>query len=112
MPTKKWGDIKGVGELVTITAAEGESAGPPKFESTFYTGGALSIDGWDLPVVVDLQGLTNGKVLVANLDHDSSKRVGNFSVANDGASLIATGTASAATPFSDEVVASARNGYQ
>lgn len=99
---------------VTITAgeAEGESTGPAKFETTFYTGGTMNIAGYDLPVVVDLAGLSQGNVLVANLDHDSSKRVGNFDVANDGKTLKAFGKATAATPARDEVVNSAVAGYQ
>jgi hypothetical protein len=99
---------------VTITAAEseGEAKGPAKFDATFYTGGALEINGWDLPVVVDLSGLSNGNVLVANLDHDSTKRVGNFSVSNDGKTLVAHGTATAKTAARDEVVGSAAGGYQ
>jgi hypothetical protein len=99
---------------VTITAgeADGEKKGPAKFTTTFYTGGALEVAGWDLPVVVDLSGLDRGNVLVANLDHDRSKRVGNFDVANNGRTLVASGTASAATAARDEVVNSALDGYQ
>jgi hypothetical protein len=97
---------------VTAAVAEGEEKSPAKFTAEFYTGGALEIDGWDLPVVVDLAGLEEGKVLVANLDHDRTKRVGNFAVANDGRSLVANGTASAVNQWSNEVVASAANGYQ
>lgn len=99
---------------VTITAGtlEGENKSPPKFEATFYTGGALDINGWELPVVVDLAGLKRGNVLVANLDHKSNQRVGNFDVANDGKSLVAHGTATARTPARDEVVGSAADGYQ
>ena len=105
--------IIGMSAPVAITAAEGEASnGPKSFSSTFYTGGALSINGWDLPVIVDLAGLKAGNVLVANLDHDSSKRVGNFEVANDGKSLVANGKATAATAARDEVVNSAANGYQ
>lgn len=96
---------------VEITAAE-DAKGPARFTSTFYTGGALEINGYDLPIVVDLAGLTEGKVLVANLDHDSTKRVGNFVVANDGKTLVASGTASAATEATREVVQSAAGGYQ
>lgn len=97
---------------ITAAAIEGEERpGPAKFTATFYTGGALEIAGWDQPVVVDLAGLQSGNVLVANLDHDSSKRVGNFTVDNDGKTLVAHGTASAATPARDEVVNSAMSGY-
>ncbi len=97
---------------ITAAVAEGESKGPAKFTSTFYTGGALDINGWDMPVVVDLAGLEEGKVLVANLDHDSKQRVGNFAVANDGKSLVANGTATAATAARNEVIESAAAGYQ
>jgi hypothetical protein len=100
------------GEVEISAAAPESSLVPRKFTSTFYTGGALEIEGWDLPVVVDLVGLEEGKVLVANLDHDRTKRVGNFAVANDGKSLVASGTASARTPARDEVVGSADEGYQ
>jgi hypothetical protein len=86
--------------------------GPPTFTSIFYTGGAMDINGWDLPVVVDLAGLTPGNVLVANQYHDATRPVGNFAVANDGRTLVANGTATAATAARDEVVNSAANGYQ
>lgn len=111
MPKK---NIIAIDASVTIEAAEGgeEKKGPRSFTSTFYTGGPLNVGGYDLPVVVDLAGLKNGKVLVANLDHDASKRVGNFQVANDGRQLVANGVANAATSARDEVINSAADGYQ
>jgi hypothetical protein len=110
MPKK---NIIAIDASVTIEAAEGEEKkGPRSFTSTFYTGGPLNVGGYDLPVVVDLAGLKNGKVLVANLDHDASKRVGNFQVANDGRQLVANGVANAATAARDEVINSAKDGYQ
>ncbi len=106
--------IIAAGGSVSIEAGaiEGESKGPAKFVSTFYTGGALHIEGWDKPVIIDLAGLEQGKTLVANLDHDRTKRVGNFVVANDGSTLVASGTATAHTAARDEVVKSALDGYQ
>jgi hypothetical protein len=105
--------IIAIDSSVTIEAAEGDAPkGPRSFTSTFYTGGPLTVGGWDMPVVVDLAGLKNGKVLVANLDHDASKRVGNFQVSNDGRQLVANGRATAATAARDEVVNSAADGYQ
>lgn len=105
--------IIGMSAPVEISAAEGETEdGPKTFTSTFYTGGPLNIAGWDLPVVVDLAGLKAGNVLVANLDHDSTKRVGNFQAINDGKTLVAVGKATAATAARDEVVNSAKAGYQ
>lgn len=105
--------IIAIASPVSIQAAEADKPdGPKTFSSTFYTGGKLPISGWDLPVVVDLAGLTAGNVLVANLDHDATKRVGNFEVVNDGKQLIANGKATAATAARDEVVNSAIAGYQ
>lgn len=107
--------IIAINSVVAIQAAkteDGTSSGPATFTSTFYTGGPLSVAGWGKPVVVDLAGLKESKVLVANLDHDQSKRVGNFEVINDGKTLMANGKANAATPYRDEVVNSAKDGYQ
>lgn len=106
--------ILSIAAPVSITAgeAEGEKKSPAKFTTTFYTGGSLEIAGWDLPVVIDLAGLSRGNVLVANLDHDRTKRVGNFELVNDGRTLVANGVASAATAARDEVVNSALDGYQ
>ena len=111
MATDSTKSIIALSAPVTISAAEGEKKGPATFTTTFYTGGALEIEGWDHPVAIDLAGLTRGNVLVANLDHDRTKRVGNFDVANNGQTLVANGTASAATAARDEVVNSAKEGY-
>ncbi len=112
MAKQKLPNIIALDAAVTITAAEGDKKGPSKFTANFYNGGRLPIEGWEEDVVVDLAGLENGNVLVANLDHDRTKRVGNFAVANDGKSLVANGTASARTPWRDEVVGSAEDGYE
>lgn len=106
--------IMAISSAVMIAAGEDgdEKKGPAKFSATFYTGGAVNINGYDLPVVLDLAGIQPSKILVANLDHDSTKRVGNFDVMNDGKSLVALGTASAKTAARDEVVGSAAEGYQ
>jgi hypothetical protein len=111
MPKKQ---IIAIASAVSIqAAAEGEEQkGPRTFSSTFYTGGPLQVAGWDMPVVIDLAGLKASKVLVANLDHDSSKRVGNFDLVNDGSQLVANGKANAATAARDEVINSAADGYQ
>lgn len=106
--------IIAMGAAVAIEAAALDGEGKPvprKFTSTFYTGVAMNLNGWDLPVVVDLAGLEEGRSLVANLDHDSSKRIGNFALANDGKSLVANGTASARTSARDEVIGSADDGF-
>lgn len=105
--------IIGIESTVEIQAADADKPkGPRSFTSTIYTGGPVQVAGWDLPVVIDLAGLKTSKVLVANLDHKQNQRVGNFNVTNDGEKLIAAGKASAATPYREEVINSADEGYQ
>lgn len=102
-------------DIIALSAPVAIEAGEkrlPRFEAVFYTGGALDIDGYDQPVVIDLAGLQPGNLLVANLDHDHTKRVGNFELENDGRKLVARGVASAATPARDEVIQSAKAGYR
>ena len=108
-------DIIAMTADVTITAAEGDQTkkGPRKFDVLAYTGGKLVVAGYDLPVVVDLKGLTGRKSIVANLDHDRKARVGHVTARhNDGRTLRLEGLASAATAARDEVVASADDGFQ
>ena len=96
---------------VRIQAAEAEG-GQPTFSVVAYTGGSLEIMGWDQPVAIDLGGMTFGRNLVANLDHDAGKRVGNVTGhAIESGQLVLSGTASAATAARDEVVRSAANGF-
>jgi hypothetical protein len=101
---------------VTITAApaiEGVVKGPPKFDVVAYTGGALQVGGWDLPVVIDLEGLKVSRNVVANLDHEGRQRVGHVTEhAKTESELKLSGVFSAATPFRAEVVDSAASGFQ
>jgi hypothetical protein len=100
---------------VSIDAAgeEGASRGPRRFDVVAYTGGKLVVGGYDLPVVVDLKGLSVRKSIVANLDHDRKLRVGHVTNRhNDGKTLRLEGLASAATAARNEVVASADDGFQ
>jgi hypothetical protein len=84
----------------------------PTFSVVAYTGGPMDIAGWGMPVVIDMDGMTFGKSLVANLDHDQSKRVGHVTGKEiSDATLTLSGVASAATAARDEVVASAHNGF-
>jgi hypothetical protein len=99
------------GNVFIQAAAQGD---PAKFSVLAYTGGPLNLYGWQSPVVVDLEGLKPGKSVIANLDHDSSKRVGHVpssGIENDGRTLRLSGYLSASTPHRDEVLASARSGF-
>lgn len=103
--------ITGLGGDVRIKARTAKQ--PARFDALIYTGTALNIGGYDRPVVIDLANLTLGKLLIANLDHDTHKRVGTIDqILNDGRTLRARGTANAATKASREVVQSAKRGYK
>ena len=79
---------------VEIQAANGKLK---RFTTTAYTGTALVVAGYAMPIVVDLAGLTTRKSVTANLDHDPSKRVGHVDdVKNDGRQLLLAGVVSAA----------------
>jgi len=112
-PKKNNPKIIAIEAPVTITPAEGEGAGgPPSFDVVAYTGGALDLAWWDAPVIVDLKAISFGKSLVANLDHDVSKRVGHVTATSkaDG-QLRLGGKVSAATDAAREVVESAAKGF-
>lgn len=84
------------------------------FEALAYTGGTLRLPNFQYPVVVDLARLQLGKSLIANLDHDATKRVGHIpasGVRNDGRQLWLTGYLSANTEWREEVLASYREGF-
>ena len=93
-------------EIQAAEAAEGEEPkGPPTFSVVAYTGGQMSIAGYDRPIVVDLSGMKFAKSIVANLDHIQSQRVGHVtSKSKENGTLTLAGIASAATSYRDEVI--------
>jgi hypothetical protein len=91
------------------------SSGAKSFSVLAYTGGTLRLRNFEAPVVVDLSKLQLGKSLIANLDHDKTKRVGHIppeGVKNTGRELRLSGSLSAVTPYRDEVLASYREGFR
>lgn len=100
-------------EVVFAAAGDGEPTdGPKKFSVQVYNGGALQVNRWDYPVVIDLSGMKARKNVIANLDHDREKRVGHVTdVSNDGSKVVLEGLASASTSYRDEVVESAKAGF-
>ena len=64
-------------------SSDGEVVQPPASRRALHRR-AAEVNGYDQPVVMDMAGLGRGNVLVANLDHDSAKRPGNFDGENDG----------------------------
>jgi hypothetical protein len=78
-----------------------------------YTGCRMNVGGYSLPVVIDLAGMSYGKSLVANLDHNYTKRVGNVTHhdASTGVLLLTTDI-NAATDSSSEVERSIAKGFK
>lgn len=107
--------------VVTIKAAaiaEGqtESVGPKRFEGIAYAGervpGGTGSPKIALDYVVNLAGLTAAKSVKADLDHKPDQRVGHITdYENDGKQVRVVGLLSAATPYRDQVVNSAGDGY-
>lgn len=111
---KKQALIHAAAGEVTIKAAEkdGDKIKAATFSVEAYTGGALDVEGYDLPIAIDLAGVTFAKNVVANLDHNRSMRVGHVTAHTiDAGILTLSGVASAATPYRKEVVESAENGF-
>lgn len=105
--------IIAVSAPVTINAAaDGDEQKTPEFDVMAYTGVAMNIAGYDLPLVIDLAGISFGKSVVANLDHDSKQRVGHVTEKNvTSEGLRFKGIVSADTPAAREVVSNAKHGY-
>jgi hypothetical protein len=96
-----------------IAAAGGEGAkSRPTIRMTAYTGGPMEV-GFGSPVVVDLAGLrftAKGRPLLAN--HRSDQIVGHTTgISKDGGSLQIEGTLSGANAITEEIIASAANGF-
>ena len=98
---------------LTITAAAGGK--PRRFSILAYTGGILPVDGFDLPVVVDLQGLTIAGNVPILIDH--TKSVENTlgiteSITNDGKTLTMTGNVTGVSPTVEMVLSASDRGQQ
>lgn len=82
---------------IDLKAADGD---PKRFEILAYTGGKLHVDGFDLPVVVDLDGLeASGEVPIA-IKHDLSDdmilgQTDPNGIKNDGKTLSLSGNITA-----------------
>lgn len=85
--------------VVNLRAAAGGK--PRKFEIAAYSGGVLRVDGFALPVVVDLQGLQAAASVAIVLSHDLSDEatIGSAStVTNDGQQVAMSGVVTGNSP--------------
>ena len=97
---------------VEIQAAAEAGKGPRSFKVVAYTGGAMTLRGFDLPVVVDLAGMSMAKSVVANLHHQPTQIVGHATeTINDGSTLALRGLVSGSGTGALEFLANHDNGF-
>lgn len=96
-----------------VQAAEGDGAEKPKrFSMTAYTGGALQVNAYGDPVVVDLATLKAEAPIPILLDHTSTQIVGHAeSIDLTESRIKVDGVISGGGPAAIEVLGSARNGF-
>lgn len=106
------------GGPITIKAsADGEKKTPPTFDGVAYSGGVVSRTTLvgaklDADYIIDLSGMDLGRSVKANLDHQTSQRVGHLTEKEiRDNQLHVAGLLSAATPHRDEVANSAADGF-
>lgn len=105
------------GSASIAVQADGKSDKRPTFEMVAYTGGALRLDHWYYPVVIDLKGLqVRGKTPVL-LGHDRERIVGQAVKTKKTASDlrlsgIVTGDTETVGEPAQVVVSHARNGFE
>lgn len=98
---------------VPVVVAAAEEGKPASFSMIAYNGGPLSVPGYKHPIILDLSGAQFRRNVLANLDHDSHKRVGQvLATENDGKQIKLSGVFSAATDARDEVINSSRDGFE
>lgn len=103
-------------EIVASLSSEGGKQSIPTFRIVAYNGGELRTPEYmakfGKPVVIDLAGLTYSPSITANMDHDSTKRVGHVTEKiNDGKQLILAGVVSGTGQAAQEVVDNAARDY-
>ena len=86
----------------------------PTFTINAYNGGPLRVDGYDLPIVVDISGVRVERDVVANLHHDRTQIVGHVAPENvklGQSSIDMAGVISGTGLAAEEAVSNHRNGF-
>ena len=99
-------------EWITAADAGGDEASPKRFSMTAYNGGPMRVANYDLPMVVDLAGLTARPPTAILRDHELSRVVGHADDIDKGeSSLNLVGAVSGAGADAAEVKAAAAAGF-
>ena len=106
--------MKSLSLLAPITIKAAASGRPRRFSILAYSGGMLSVSGFDAPVVVDLAGLTATVAIPIVLDHQptTDSTIGQTNaIVNDGRSLRLSGNVTGQSQRVRDVIAQADAGY-
>lgn len=98
--------------FVEARESSSDAKGPREFTVEAYTGGKLVVAGYDLPIIVALNGMTFAKSIVANLHHDKTRMVGHVTdktIANG--TLTMAGKVSVPGPDSEKFLQAHDNGF-
>ena len=106
--------MKSLSITASLTIQAAASGRPRRFSILAYSGGMLSVSGFDDPVIVDLSGLTASASVPIVLDHhpttDSTLGQTN-AITNDGRSLRLSGDITGQSQRVRDVIAQADAGY-
>lgn len=95
-----------------MAAGAGANAGLAKFDMDLYNGGAMRFFWSELPVVVDLSGMSHRNDSPVFRDHNPSLLVGHTErVWIEGSKLRVSGVISGGTTSANEVLQSSKNGF-
>ena len=86
---------------------------PTKFAMLAYTGGLINLEGWDAPVIIDLEGVVPvSEKIPLRLDHDPWRVVGHVEkLVIENGQIIAEGVISRANDDAKDVAISGANGF-
>jgi len=97
---------------VRIEAAEAEGK-RPTFSMNAYTGGLMRLEGFSLPVVVDLKGArAHAADIPAYMGHDKDRLVGQGTPSISASGIGMDGTITGDNEHAQEVVSQAHNGFK
>ena len=98
---------------ITIEAAATDEKAVPKFSMVAYTGGLMRIEGFQHPVVVDLEGISiDRQNIPIRLDHNPKQGVGHTDrVVIENGQILAEGLISRDTSWARDVTKSGQRGF-
>lgn len=97
--------------MVAQATLSTEQDSTPKLSSVAYNGGVLQLAGWDLPVIIDLDGLELGVSHPVYRQHDEARILGAATTTREGNSLLTAGELYNDTPDVAEVVRLGKKGF-